>query len=647
MANSYNYSANRLAAMSPTNRFIWDGTENVHFRTASVEFFQSPTPPYSLRSELDSAISTILSYDENLGDISTLINAYPVWCKLEIRRKKDNSLFYSGEGTFSHGYLSFFQKPSTELLGEVYVVDAVIGRKSGSTYTAIGNLGIGTYHAETIMSFPKIISYECKDKNPTTLAITGDERFIIQKHSLSEVRITDYAWDFDYVSPYQDTFMEVATNSNVFNRKIVSPFVLSVDGVVFDESNFIIALYSRPNWVTPGEGTVIPGMIEANLHREFYIPYFPPLYNSASFTRGGENSREVTLTTRVTLSTILVNNVEKNWFSHVYFRAQRNTHDAIWSNWEDVITYATIENNQITIENLLIGSYDEAYTYNFEVRVDDRLSYSVLRASIAPGEDAIILDPNVRNMKLNYDLSLHNGVQYTSMVQQKDELFLDIEYPDTRRLMKNFEYHLGYSKDPPEYWKRGQFYFQVQQLEEFASERFPQDFGTNHTWGSGYAGGRTYLESTDNAILKLMSANGYNPDHSAYPSNLIDGLLEWSDPYFEQFGENTPVEITWRWNGNVKLKEFRIRGWLQQHEPGSSPMEFAFFGSNDGNNWIEICNVLGFENTDGKWSAWYNMELLESFSFHKIELYNNWNGMVSSIKFNQIEFKAEGEIEVN
>ena len=653
----YRGNANRFV-ITDTNRITFDGPLASQILKESFQF--NLTQTFELPYSMNSYITSFLVYVNSFGmtALNDAIRGKTVYYQIKLYVSdnvlildRDIPLLISEDGIKIESYL--LENGVFPLVAN-FRAEITIGFKNPlGDMVPIGDFGIGRGTLLSSHTLPKINSYTFKDINPTTLAITGNDNYIIANHSKVEMEITDY----EFVREPRNSigiaefFCEVVTDNNVFSNDVTltDPLRFYVSDISVSNESMNIIMYEKFTYPIGDENYsfVYPGVVETNIPREFYIPYFPPIFNTASFTRGGDVNQEVSLTVRATISTILVDNVEKNEFTHIYFRAQRNTHGAIWSNWEDVLMYAVIEGNELSIENLLLGSFDEAHTYNFEIRVDDKLSYSLLRATISPGEDAIILDPVRKDMKVNYDLSLYDSMSFTRMVQKEDELFLDIEYPDTRRLMKNFEYHLGYSKDPPEYWKKGQFYFQVQQLEEFSSDRFPQDFGTNHTWGGGYAGGRSYLESTDNAILKLMSANGYNPDHSAYPSNLIDGLLEWNDPYFEQFGENTPVEITWRWNGNVKLKEFRIRGWLQGHEPGSSPRTFYFLGSNDGNNWEEIYSTESYQWTDGIWSTWTEMEELVTYQFHKMVIYNNWVDMAHGIKFNQIEFKAEGEIEVN
>lgn len=334
----------------------------------------------------DETTNVYIHYSSPTG---ALVNAW-----IELLDVTGNSIKYAQRNSYSSG-ANFNITPtewnairsamaSTGQTTFNYVIQALggSGNYAGTNYT---------YKVTIVNANPVFTTATYKDANSATVAITGDDQYIIQGKSQLEVDIAsaDKAVAQKYASMVKYNMAVGSINEDVTYDTADIEENLGTLGVNSNTSLTVKAVDSR-NYQTP---VVLPVNV---------LPYIPPQV-TATAKRVNNFETETDFHIEATISRLTIDDVDKNGVntsSGVRYRYKKTT-DGSWGSWVNKTSSTTAGNVSVT-DFSLTTELDRNFAWNIQVEVTDKLETTTVELLLSVGIPVfrIGLDGKVYNNEL-------------------------------------------------------------------------------------------------------------------------------------------------------------------------------------------------------------------------------------------------------
>lgn len=234
-----------------------------------------------------------------------------------------------------------------------------------------------------INSEPIFTTARYEDIATGSLAITGNNQFLIEGKSQLRVFIDTanlaVAQNSATISNYILTYgSETQTVSNQ-----TSGFSVTFNTVNTSNSVSIKVLDSR------GNSTVVPLGLTV-------IPYSPPR-GLGSVTRKNNFETQTTVKLNGTISSLIVNNVQKNGFLSVKYRFKKQ----IDATWGSLINFSYTTNGMTFIANDVVVDLDMVYAWDFQIQIQDKLTTTIIDNVVPIGQPIFFLDAEQLSVGIN------------------------------------------------------------------------------------------------------------------------------------------------------------------------------------------------------------------------------------------------------
>lgn len=208
---------------------------------------------------------------------------------------------------------------------------------------------------------PTFTDFTYKDINPSTLAITGDDQYMIQGASSLELTIVEAnkatARKQATMNRYNAVISNINKNITFSSSDIVD--TLGTVGANTDTNLAVRAIDSR------GNGTTVNKMVKV-------LPYIPPQI-TATANRVNNFETATNIHIEGVISRITVNDVDKNTVNNtsgIRYRYKKTT-DTTWSAW--VNRSSSTSSGNVSVTDFSVN-LDRNYAWNVEFSITDRIN---------------------------------------------------------------------------------------------------------------------------------------------------------------------------------------------------------------------------------------------------------------------------------
>lgn len=252
---------------------------------------------------------------------------------------------------------------------------------SDSGYDDLIGDGVGytfTYNVTDLE--PTFADFTHKDKNSATVAITGNDQYYIQGHSVLEttVSVANKATALKYATmdKYRSLFSSLASDATY-----------SSGSDVVDEVGVVNVNANAPLTVRAFDSRGLYTDVVKTLD---VLPYVAPVVN-ATAVRTNNFEAETTLNLSAVISRLTISGTDKNAVNTSTGVAYRykETSSGTWGSWVNKTSSTTAENVTVTPFTLTL---DNTKSYDFEVRVIDKLSTSTISFVVPKGTPIMFVD---------------------------------------------------------------------------------------------------------------------------------------------------------------------------------------------------------------------------------------------------------------
>lgn len=305
---------------------------------------------------------------------------------LDLISNNDGSVIGTFSGTYEGVVNNEFK--TTEAINSQY---ASIPNSNEGTYYArvtygsvVKTLGTGKYYTNVSECSPSFTTFNVKDNNSSTVAVTGNNQL--------------------FIKGYSDLYVTIPSANKMTTRKSATPSRYSLSCDTLNQS----ANYSDNN-LNVDMGTIAnSGTLRVNVraydsrsnsalaYKDITVyDYAKPVINvSASRLNNFEN--ETTLKISGTYTKLTINNVDKNTITNVKYRYRET--DGTWSGWTNVTT--SVVSGRFTCNDVIL-SLDNTKSFEFEIQVTDNIDYSTETASIDIGQAIFFISSNNKACYIN------------------------------------------------------------------------------------------------------------------------------------------------------------------------------------------------------------------------------------------------------
>lgn len=236
--------------------------------------------------------------------------------------------------------------------------------------------------------------YTYADTNSTTTAITGSNQYVIQNKSNVKVTLTTsakaVAKNWATMKTYTATLGGKSVTQNWSDTATVT-FDFGTINATTDQTLSVKAVDSRGNSTTTTKTVTI-------------VPYSPPVVNTTVKRLNGFEA-QTTITLKGSYASLTVAGTTKNALTNIsgqtspaQYRYKDDT-TGTWTSWKNFGTAtATTPNYNYpdSTENL-----DNAKSFTFEVRVNDKLGMTTITKNVAKGKPIFFIDSNLNSVGIN------------------------------------------------------------------------------------------------------------------------------------------------------------------------------------------------------------------------------------------------------
>lgn len=305
---------------------------------------------------------------------------------LDLISNNDGSVIGTFSGTYEGVVNNEFK--TTEAINSQY---ASIPNSNEGTYYArvtygsvVKTLGTGKYYTNVSECSPSFTTFNVKDNNSSTVAVTGNNQL--------------------FIKGYSDLYVTIPSANKMTTQKSATPSRYSLSCDTLNQS----ANYSNNN-VNVDMGTIAnSGTLRVNVraydsrsnsalaYKDITVyDYAKPVINvSASRLNNFEN--ETTLKISGTYTKLTINNVDKNTITNVKYRYRET--GGTWSGWTNVTT--SVVSGRFTCNDVIL-SLDNTKSFEFEIQVTDNIDYSIETASIDIGQAIFFISSNNKACYIN------------------------------------------------------------------------------------------------------------------------------------------------------------------------------------------------------------------------------------------------------
>ena len=137
-------------------------------------------------------------------------------------------------------------------------------------------------------------------------------------------------------------------------------------------------------------------------------------------------------------------------------------------------------------------------------------------------------------------------------------------------------------------------------------------------------------------IGSIIATPGVKEEESA--ANIFDG-----DVSTKWCALQNTLEVEWKMLGSVIVNYYYFT--TANDAPGRNPEDWIFYGSSDGEDWVELSNIEGagipsefFENSDI-----YNIQNPQSFEYYKLSIIKVVNPDLNVAQFSEFNFYSSAK----
>lgn len=228
--------------------------------------------------------------------------------------------------------------------------------------------------------------YTYKDTNPTTIAITGNDQYIIQNKSTVVVEIPASAGAKAVNGASMVEYTATLNGVSITKPYSSSSTVTFNFGTVNASSNLtlsVIARDSRGNTTTTTKTITI-------------IPYSNPASNtSANRINKFDNNTIIKLSGSFSL--LNIGGINKNSIQSMQYRYKESTSDT-WGSW---INFSYTTNSGTYTATDVVLDLDNTKSYNIEVKVQDKLATTTVLLTVPTGQPIFFIDSSKKSLGFN------------------------------------------------------------------------------------------------------------------------------------------------------------------------------------------------------------------------------------------------------
>lgn len=250
----------------------------------------------------------------------------------------------------------------------------------------VGDITNGTYHVNESESTPIFTNFTYADTNSVITGVTGDNQVLVK--NLSTLRATISSSNKmvtrNYATPskYTATFDTKSQSANYSTSNV------NIDmGTVNSTGSKRLSITA---YDSRGLTTVVYKDIQV-------YDYINPTINS-TLARLNNFENQTTLKISGTYDKLTINGINKNAVTSVQYRYRET--NGTWGNW--VTVSVTMNNGNFTCSDVILN-LDNTKSFEFELKVEDRLSSGTNTNSVAEGVPIFFVSSNKKTCYIGND----------------------------------------------------------------------------------------------------------------------------------------------------------------------------------------------------------------------------------------------------
>lgn len=253
-----------------------------------------------------------------------------------------------------------------------------------------------------------------RDTNATTLAVTGNNQYIIQNQSQVLVEIPTSAKATAVNGASMVSYVATLNGLSITQPYSSSSTVSFNFGTINASQNLTLsikAIDSRGNSTTVTKTVTI-------------LPYSPPVIN-AKAERLNNFENQTTLSLNGSISLLTISGLNKNLIQAMQYR-YKDASTGAWSSWSN-FTYTTNGANY-TATNVILN-LDNTKSWNIEIKVQDKLQSRTISLTVPTGRPIFFID------------AVKRALGFNDFPQENDELRINGRIVLGSTLWANQTYH--------------------------------------------------------------------------------------------------------------------------------------------------------------------------------------------------------------
>ena len=246
-----------------------------------------------------------------------------------------------------------------------FYVRTVIG--SSTLYNSVGKT------LSIVNANPTFSDFTYQDTNSTITAITGNNQYLVQGKSTLRAIIS------------------AANKATAKKSATMSSYAATISGLTatgaYSDSAAVNIDFSD-NAFTPGSQTLAVKAVDSrglstSVTKDVTVLAYAAPTISATATREGNFEKETTLVVKGAYSPLTIGSTAKNTVSSVQYRYKKQS-ETTWSSWASMTGLSPTSSGAYTTTNKVL-ELDNAYAWDIEVRVTDRLETTTATLTVSVG----------------------------------------------------------------------------------------------------------------------------------------------------------------------------------------------------------------------------------------------------------------------
>lgn len=316
------------------------------------------TPTYTIGSNF---ILNISGYSDSFTHTLTFTIGNYSFSRTNVRRGNNTIVPSATENTAIYAQMSTVLSKGMSITLTTYVNSISIGSNSGS----------GVVNINTASCTPTVYGYVYKDVNSTSIALTGNNQYVLQ--NVSKLQVSNI-------------------NADAKNSASIAKFRLDVSGATYENTSTTIATSTITSNTQMSVKAIDSRGLQGTLNKGFalFVPYTAPVVSNFSVTRANGIEMKTTLTISGTYSPVNINNVNKNNIETIKYRFKATTIQT----WGELKTLPFIGDAATFSYTNVIGDFDVNSSYNFELQVKDKIQTITSSTILVVGKPTLSVRKN-------------------------------------------------------------------------------------------------------------------------------------------------------------------------------------------------------------------------------------------------------------